>query len=262
MKQIFRWISVSLSLYSKIPMPQFVWQEKDRKGSLLFFPLVGIIIAFLMYGMDWILIRVNAPVFVEALVLTVLPIIVTGGFHLDGYMDTTDALCSYASRERKLEILKDPHCGAFAIIGLVRTVLLFLACMYVLTEARTLRTSLVAGGIFVLSRCFCALLSLRMKKARPDGMLRDETKDAGKGILAGVWIFLLMSSGMMLVQDLWHTLPVLGAFVLMSLYYRWKMQKEFGGVTGDTAGYFVVSAETFSCIVYAASLLFQGLFEG
>ncbi len=262
MKQIFRWISVSLSLYSKIPMPQFVWQEKDRRGSLLFFPLVGIIIALLMYGTDWILIRVNAPVFVEALLLTALPIVVTGGFHLDGYMDTTDALCSYASRERKLEILKDPHCGAFAIIGLVKMVLLLLACMYVIVDAGMLRTSLVTGGIFVLSRCFCALLSLQMKKARPEGMLHDETKDAGKGVLAGVWIFLLMSSGMMLVQDLWHTLPVLGAFVLMSLFYRWKMQKEFGGATGDTAGFFVVNAETLSCVVYAASLWLQGLFEG
>ncbi|MBQ6441373.1 MAG: adenosylcobinamide-GDP ribazoletransferase [Lachnospiraceae bacterium] len=262
MRQIFRWMAFSLSLYSKIPMPRFPWEEKDRKGSLLFFPLVGILLALLMYGADWLLVLAGAPVFVRAVVLTILPIALTGGFHLDGYMDTTDALCSYAEREKKLEILKDPHCGAFAVIGLVKTVLLLAAAMYVIAGAGALRYSLVPGGIFVLSRCFCAVISLRIKKAKTDGMLCEETKGAGKGILTGVWAFLLLSVAVMLVQDFWHGLLILGTYVLSALFYRRKMLKEFGGVTGDTAGWFVVCAETFSCAVYAASLLVQPLFAG
>lgn len=47
-----------------------------------------------------------------------MPVWVTGGIHLDGYADTCDALASYGDREKKLEILKDPHCGAFAVIRL------------------------------------------------------------------------------------------------------------------------------------------------
>ena len=47
-----------------------------------------------------------------------MPVAVTGGIHLDGYADTSDALSSYGDREKKLEILKDSHCGAFAVIRL------------------------------------------------------------------------------------------------------------------------------------------------
>ena len=43
-------------------------------------------------------------------------LLVTGGIHMDGYMDTMDALHSYGNREKKLEILKDSHIGAFAVI--------------------------------------------------------------------------------------------------------------------------------------------------
>ena len=45
-----------------------------------------------------------------------LPVLVTGGIHMDGFLDTTDALSSWQPREKKLEILKDSHAGAFAII--------------------------------------------------------------------------------------------------------------------------------------------------
>lgn len=46
-----------------------------------------------------------------------LPILVTGGIHMDGFMDTSDALASWQSPEKRLEILKDSHVGAFAVLG-------------------------------------------------------------------------------------------------------------------------------------------------
>jgi len=58
-----------------------------------------------------------------AVVLTLIPVVITGGIHLDGLLDTADALSSYQPRERRLEILKDSHAGAFAII---------VCCMYFL----------------------------------------------------------------------------------------------------------------------------------
>jgi adenosylcobinamide-GDP ribazoletransferase len=52
--------------------------------------------------------------------MVVAPIIITGGIHMDGFLDTQDALSSYQPRERRLEILKDSHAGAFAIQGLLQ----------------------------------------------------------------------------------------------------------------------------------------------
>lgn len=49
-------------------------------------------------------------------VLILIPVLITGGIHLDGLLDTADALSSYKTKEEKLEILKDSHAGAFAII--------------------------------------------------------------------------------------------------------------------------------------------------
>ena len=48
-----------------------------------------------------------------------MPVIITGGIHLDGFVDTMDAINSYQPIERKLEILKDSHIGAFALISCV-----------------------------------------------------------------------------------------------------------------------------------------------
>ena len=53
-----------------------------------------------------------------ALIGAAIPLMISGGFHVDGYMDTMDAFHSYQSREKKLEILKDSHIGAFAAIML------------------------------------------------------------------------------------------------------------------------------------------------
>ena len=58
---------------------------------------------------------------------TAIPLLVTGGFHVDGFMDTTDALSSYREKEERLRILKDPHIGAFAVIGVVIYYLLYAA---------------------------------------------------------------------------------------------------------------------------------------
>ena len=51
-----------------------------------------------------------------AVVLVLVPVIVTGGIHVDGLLDTSDALSSWRDREKRLEILKDSHAGAFAVI--------------------------------------------------------------------------------------------------------------------------------------------------
>ncbi len=55
------------------------------------------------------------PGFVTA-VLVLVPVFVTGGIHVDGLLDTSDALSSWQERSRRLEILKDSHAGAFAVI--------------------------------------------------------------------------------------------------------------------------------------------------
>ena len=82
-----------------------------------------------------------------------LPLLITGGIHMDGFMDTVDALASHQSRERKLEILKDSACGAFAVLYCGVYLLLSFALYY---EGYAAGWIYAFAPAFVLSRCLSA----------------------------------------------------------------------------------------------------------
>ena len=119
MKAVFNSFIIAFSMYSKIPMPKVSWSKDNMRYVMCFFPLVGTVIGGLVYL--WSKISSSLPfsnVF-HTVILILIPLIITGGIHMDGYLDTLDALSSYGSKEKKLEILKDPHTGAFALIHCV-----------------------------------------------------------------------------------------------------------------------------------------------
>ena len=109
---------IAFSLYSSIPVPQFTWKEEDMKYVLCFFPWVGAVIGALVYLWGRFCNHCAVGTLCYSLIGTAIPLIITGGFHVDGFMDTMDAFHSYQPRERKLEILKDSHIGAFSVIML------------------------------------------------------------------------------------------------------------------------------------------------
>ena len=118
------------------------------KYAMCFFPMVGIVIGVCEYVLgNWILGRDYGVLFFSVC-MTLLPILLTGGIHLDGFMDTSDALASYGDREKKLAILKDSHTGAFAVLGLCIYLLWSLAMW---SEVRPEMLPVLAAGA-VLSR--------------------------------------------------------------------------------------------------------------
>lgn len=101
-------------------------ERKKYEIRNVLFPLVGTVIGGLMLLVRFLCGRFGFSTSVYAVVMTALPVLVSGGIHTDGFIDTVDALSSYGDKEKKLEILKDPHTGAFAIIGAIMYYLLFL----------------------------------------------------------------------------------------------------------------------------------------
>ena len=111
---VLQTIAVAFAMFSAIPVPQFEWNEKNMRYAMCAFPLIGVVI-----GAAWCVCgALPLPGLAKAAGFALIPVWITGGIHLDGYADTCDALSSYGDREKKLEILKDPHCGAFAVIRL------------------------------------------------------------------------------------------------------------------------------------------------
>ena len=125
---------IAFSIYSKIPVPQFAWKEEDMRYTLCFFPWVGAVIGLCFLLWNRFAGVYGIPSTARAAVGAVLPLAISGGFHADGFMDTMDALHSYRDRERKLEILKDSHIGAFAVICFVMYELIYLGAVSMITE--------------------------------------------------------------------------------------------------------------------------------
>ncbi|MDY5112348.1 MAG: adenosylcobinamide-GDP ribazoletransferase, partial [Bilifractor sp.] len=107
MKSLFESFIVAFSMYSKIPMPHIEWSEKSMKYSMCFFPWIGLVIGLLEYL--WFLLcgRTGVSDLLRSSIAVAIPLLVTGGIHFDGFLDTTDALSSWRTREERLRILKD-----------------------------------------------------------------------------------------------------------------------------------------------------------
>ena len=102
---------IAFSMYSKIPMPHLNLEEKDMRYVMGFFPLVGLVLGacqFIWYKLSAFL---GVPNVSRALIFLVLPVIVTGGIHVDGYMDTSDAIHSYGDREKNFRYYRIPISG-------------------------------------------------------------------------------------------------------------------------------------------------------
>ena len=122
---------VAFSMYSRIPMPRFTWDSEDMKYHLAFFPWIGAVIGLLEYGLLLLNEKYSFPNTAFAALAIAIPLIVTGGFHLDGFMDVEDAISSFKTREERLEILKDPHIGAFSVINVIIVALLLFASILI-----------------------------------------------------------------------------------------------------------------------------------
>ena len=87
---------IAIAMYSKIPMPRVDWNEKNMRYAMCFFPLVGVIIGVLeIVAGNLITVWKGEGTFFYAVVLTLIPVFITGGIHLDGFADTMDAKSSY-----------------------------------------------------------------------------------------------------------------------------------------------------------------------
>ncbi|MXY77430.1 MAG: adenosylcobinamide-GDP ribazoletransferase, partial [Acidimicrobiia bacterium] len=97
-------------------------------NAVAWFPVVGLVLGVAVAVLDgllmWLGLRDGVLLLLEGVLLVALLAWLTRGLHLDGFMDTCDALAGGRDRERRLEILRDPHVGAF---GVVAVVLLLLA---------------------------------------------------------------------------------------------------------------------------------------
>lgn len=248
-------IAVAFGLYSALPTPRFEWNQHNMRCALAAFPLVGAVLGLACWGWASLCVRFSLPGLLRGAGLCVLPALLTGGIHLDGYCDVSDALASHAAPEKKREILRDPRCGAFAVIRLcVYYVGYFALCCSLEPTARALFC--LAWG-FVLSRALSGLGLTALPVAEGSSLAKAFADAADRRRVRTILVLLaaLCCAGL-LVFGGWTLLSAaLAATLLVSLRCRHTALKDFGGVSGDLAGWFLVKAEFW---LLAALVIVQG----
>ena len=240
--RIIRSIVMAFSMFSHIPMPKIMWRDENMRYMLCAFPLVGLVIGLFLWAWIWLCSLTGIGLLLQSAGLTLIPIAVTGGFHLDGFMDTVDALSSHASPERKREILKDPHTGAFAVIGLCTYLLFYTAlCTGLVIDRQTI---LLLVLLPVLSRIISGLTILIFPANAGKGLL-STFKEASDKKAASIilCIFLVLCGSGLLYIDVITGALMLAVALVSTLYLYFMSKKQFGGMSGDLAGYFLQVTE-------------------
>ena len=227
-------------MYSRIPVPRVDWKKENMRYAMCFFPMIGVVIGAVMYLAGWLLDKTSVGGLFRGVVFTLIPIIITGGIHMDGFMDTMDALGSWGDREKKLEILKDSHAGAFAILGM-GCYLMWSVAVWSELPAEVLR---VCGVSFVLSRALSGFSVVTFPAARNSGLLKMFQDGAQKKVVRiTMCLYVAAAVIMMAVMNARAMTGAVTGVMIAFLYYIVVSRKQFGGVTGDLAGFFLETAE-------------------
>ena len=226
-------LCAAFSMFSALPAPQVPWEKDKIRYMLVCLPFVGVVIGMAEYLWMILVDLLELGQALRAAGFTLIPIFLTGGIHLDGFMDTVDALKSHAAPEKKRAILKDPHTGAFAVIGLGCYLLAYFALWYDLGPGAV---RLVAP-MHVMSRSLSAVSGTLLPVRPGEGTLNffRQAADRKAGIMAVLWT-ILSAAILVVVNYLAGGVMALGAIVTLLLVRRMAM-KQFEGISGDIAGF-------------------------
>ncbi len=233
---------IALTFFTRIPfpLPKDVSSEEFIK-SYRFYPAVGLVLGLLLWLMAKILLPYYPPLVLGALILGA-ELMLTGGIHLDGFMDSMDGLLSARSPEKILEIMKDSRVGAHASMALVGLLLLKFTLLANLTVSK-LPLLIVMP---MLARWVFQIGMIGFPYARSQGL--------GKGFHeATQWIPFLLS-GIIVCGISFYLLGFAGplAFVISSLIITivaYKISSLLGGLTGDLYGAFIELSEVIILLV-------------
>lgn len=235
-KRLANSFGIAFSMYSRIPMPCCDWTDENMKYVMCFFPWVGAVIGALGFGWYMLAWQLGVARPLRVIVQMLIPVLVSGGIHLDGMLDTADALSSWRPMERRIEILKDSHAGAFAII----TCAVYFLLLYGVTDSVGEEMLPVYAAVFAVSRCLSGLSVVSFPKMKKEGTVSEFSKKAEtkriRIVLAG---YLALLCIWMLWKNPRYGAAAIAGAGLMFLYYYRMSRKNFGGINGDLAGWFV-----------------------
>jgi adenosylcobinamide-GDP ribazoletransferase len=222
-----------------IPLPG-TWSAGDSGRASVWYPFVGLVIGAITW-LAWKGTSLVLPAWVAGVVTLVVWVVLTGGLHLDGLADCCDGLLASTSVERRLEIMKDPHVGAFGVTGLVLVLLLKAAALGSLVPASSFGILLAAS----LAR-WCILPAALLPLARPSGMGADFAAGFRRSFMLWGAMIPLAIAILFGMRGVLSVFAGLGA----AAFVAWLAKSRIGGVTGDVFGLIVEVVEVTVLLVF------------
>jgi len=240
---------MSVGLFSAVPLPLHIWDETCANFMLVCFPFIGVVIGVMWWGAAKLLISGGIPIMLASAITAVFPFLAAGFLHLDGFMDTSDAVLSRRPLEEKQVILKDPHTGAFAVIMLAVLLVLQFGAVFPIVEKGRCLVLLIT--VPVISRC-CAALSILCLNTMPQSsyanMLRQNTGIQHKiAVLITAIPAIAFSCYFARTAGLITAASVIAGFIAALVW----AYKDLRGVSGDVAGFALVTGELCGLIAMA-----------
>ncbi|MFF0829854.1 adenosylcobinamide-GDP ribazoletransferase [Brevibacillus sp. NPDC003359] len=237
----------AISFFTRIPVPCLRPSEEAWRKSVNWYPAVGLVIGLLLWGVYQAGLLLFSP-WLAAVLTLVAWVYVTGGLHLDGWMDLADGLGSARPRERILEIMKDSRVGAMGVLA---------AIMLLLIKAGAVAELAHPGwGSFLIVAPVAArthvLLSIKLWS------YLSADKGIGNGISAGLSVSSIIVSYIVLFAAGWYLggVQVITAIFLslvFALLFSRSVAKKLGGLNGDCYGAVIESSEAVVLLVLVGS---------
>jgi len=228
---------IALQFLTRIPVRLTPVADKYVIGrSLLYYPLVGVILGFTLVALNWTL--EGAPALLRAALLLTAWVLLTGALHLDGLADSADAwVGGLGDCKRTLAIMKDPYCGPTAVVTVTLVLIIKLAALDGLGPNDWLPLVIIP----MLARSAMPLLFLTTPYVRPGGIgsaFATALPRTSASIVVGAsWLAALWIVG---IKGIWLLFALSGTVLLL----RAAMMRRLGGTTGDTAGALIEISET------------------
>lgn len=250
MKNRLAGLLLAVQFFTAIPIKRTIGMSKKR----IYFMIQSLPAAGLLIGVTSILLlfllKESTPLspLACAFIIWLLSVFLTGGLHLDGWMDTSDAFFSYRDQDKRLEIMKDPRTGAFGVLSVIVLLSGRFLFIYETTSAFNLKILPFILFIPVFSRVLTGMLLVKLKPARNEGIayyLHHNLEGKNTRWLFAGWILIFLILPFFIQ-------PFLYLIAGAAFFYFWVKRfiyKEFGGMTGDTLGASLEGGETFLWLI-------------
>lgn len=228
---------IALTFLTRIPLPPPKREvtAEEFTNSYRYYPFVGLVIGFLLYLLAKSLAYFFPSLVMGALLLSA-ELILTGGLHLDGFMDSMDGLLSARSPERILEIMKDSRVGAHASMALFGLLLLKFSLLASLTPPKLAILMVMP----MLSRWVFQIGVIGFPYARSQGLGKGvhEATRWGPFLLTGVIV-----CGLSFLLASWAGVIAFGVTILFTTLLALRISALLGGLTGDLYGALIELSE-------------------